>query len=271
MTNESNLREALISLVEVQPLHRDAPSYTHAVKMAEATRPAAPAPAPADFPPRIHDLLREIADRKGTAQRGLWEDGNGEPLQDDADAALAWISAASAPQPVAPGAGDAQAGPSDATPDQLIELTAHLERVRARVIIEAVEKIGADIDPDCLGSHWCGWASALEEVKHRIKTEAWGMLPNGGWGPTGAANEDDRLSPEFPDLLRRALAATPPSVSGIGEAAEPVAYLTRSEEGDAAMLFFDIGEARTYCEEGQEPEPLFLARLAAAQQEGQTA
>ena len=51
--------------------------------------------APADFPTRILALLRDVA-------AGPWEDGNGEPLQDDAEAALRWIaSRAAAPQPAA--------------------------------------------------------------------------------------------------------------------------------------------------------------------------
>lgn len=49
--------------------------------------------APSAFPPRILALLHEVADRKGTEFRGPFEDGNGEPLQDDADAALMWIGA----------------------------------------------------------------------------------------------------------------------------------------------------------------------------------
>lgn len=46
-----------------------------------------------EFPARIMALLREVADRKGTEHTGPWEDGNGEPMQDDADAAIAWITA----------------------------------------------------------------------------------------------------------------------------------------------------------------------------------
>lgn len=49
--------------------------------------------AEAGFPARILALLHELADRDGTPTQGPAEDGNGEPLQDDADAALAWISA----------------------------------------------------------------------------------------------------------------------------------------------------------------------------------
>jgi hypothetical protein len=45
------------------------------------------------FPSRILVLLREVARRTETKSHGLWEDGNGEPLQDDADVAIAWIAA----------------------------------------------------------------------------------------------------------------------------------------------------------------------------------
>lgn len=40
---------------------------------------------------------------------------------------------------------------------------------------------------------------------------------------------------------------------------ETIAYVTRNEEGDPAMLFFDLQEARLYCEPGEEPEALVLA------------
>ncbi len=46
---------------------------------------------------------------------------------------------------------------------------------------------------------------------------------------------------------------------------EPVAYLTRNEDGDPAMLFFDRAEAETYCAEEEDPEPLYLR--AAIEQE----
>lgn len=55
------------------------------------------------FPVRIMDQLQEIARREDTEHYGSWTDGNGEPLQDDADAAIAWIKAA-APVVPAPGA-----------------------------------------------------------------------------------------------------------------------------------------------------------------------
>lgn len=40
---------------------------------------------------------------------------------------------------------------------------------------------------------------------------------------------------------------------------EIITYVTRNEEGDSAMLFFDLQEARLYCEPGEEPEALVLA------------
>ncbi|RYF31383.1 MAG: hypothetical protein EOO23_02780 [Comamonadaceae bacterium] len=51
---------------------------------------------PESFPPSILALLHEVADRKGTPTRGPWEDELGNPLQDDADAAIAWIRATEA-------------------------------------------------------------------------------------------------------------------------------------------------------------------------------
>lgn len=37
-----------------------------------------------------------------------------------------------------------------------------------------------------------------------------------------------------------------------------IAYMTRNEEGDPAMIFFDLAEARLYCNPNEEPEPLVL-------------
>lgn len=54
-----------------------------------------PLQADATFPQKILELLRDVADRKGTETKGPWEDGDGQPMQDDADAALAWITAKS--------------------------------------------------------------------------------------------------------------------------------------------------------------------------------
>jgi len=47
------------------------------------------------FPVRIMDQLQEIARREDSEHHGPWTDGDGEPLQDDADAAISWIKATS--------------------------------------------------------------------------------------------------------------------------------------------------------------------------------
>nr|WP_313037317.1 hypothetical protein [Achromobacter ruhlandii] len=49
----------------------------------------------------------------------------------------------------------------------------------------------------------------------------------------------------------------PPASAPVAGEAQPVAYLTRDEEGSPCMLFFDVVEARSYCALGEEPEPLF--------------
>lgn len=46
---------------------------------------------PKTFPAEIWGLLAEVADRKGSEYTGPWEGPDGEPLQDAADAAIAWI------------------------------------------------------------------------------------------------------------------------------------------------------------------------------------
>lgn len=58
------------------------------------------------------------------------------------------------------------------------------------------------------------------------------------------------MHPETKALIDAALQAQPQ---------ETIAYVTRNEEGDPAMLFFDRNEARLYCEPGEEPEELVLA------------
>lgn len=44
------------------------------------------------FPARILTLLKDVADRSCKGPHSPWEDADGLPLQDDADAALAWIT-----------------------------------------------------------------------------------------------------------------------------------------------------------------------------------
>lgn len=77
--------------------------------------------------------------------------------------------------------------------------------------------------------------------------------------------DDEGGRPEFawPKEIEDARAALAQQASGHDrEDAAPVAYLTRTEDGDPAMLFFDRAEAATYCADGEQPEPLILARAA---------
>jgi hypothetical protein len=112
MTTEHKLREALrIALEDFDSMESLGPTTEAVIDAAQkwylATTTQPPAPeqqAPQWFPTRIMDLLRSVADRKGTDTVGPWQDGNGEPLQDDADAAIAWIQSAppAAPEAVKP-------------------------------------------------------------------------------------------------------------------------------------------------------------------------
>lgn len=68
--------------------------------------------------------------------------------------------------------------------------------------------------------------------------------------------------------IDKALTALDQLEAMVGEQ-EPMAYLTRDEDGDKAMLFFDRIEAATYCEEGVEPEALVLAFAAPVAQQAQ--
>lgn len=86
-----------------------------------AAAPAAPS-VPASFPAAIWQLLLTVADRKGTEYTGPWEGPNGEPMQDDADAAIAWIKARSAAPAAAP-AGDPLQGAADWLRQALVNCT----------------------------------------------------------------------------------------------------------------------------------------------------
>jgi len=55
--------------------------------------PSAAIPAPGDFPARIMALLHAVAERNPPEGFGVYEDDKGEPMQDDADAAIAWVEA----------------------------------------------------------------------------------------------------------------------------------------------------------------------------------
>lgn len=76
-----------------------AQAWSPAIWFEELRAATTAAAAPADFPPRIMAVLLEIARREGPGFDGAWTDGHGEPLRDDADAALQWIVHASDPTP----------------------------------------------------------------------------------------------------------------------------------------------------------------------------
>ena len=53
-------------------------------------------------------------------------------------------------------------------------------------------------------------------------------------------------------------------------AGEPVAWMTFTEEGDPDMVFLDRLEACQYCEDDDQPKPLYLVAPPTAQAEGWT-
>ncbi|MGE8690950.1 MAG: hypothetical protein ACN6PJ_27655 [Achromobacter sp.] len=59
-----------------------------------------------------------------------------------------------------------------------------------------------------------------------------------------------------------AIRAGAPGASTVEE--KPAAYLTLDEDGSPCMLFFDVVEARAYCEVGEEPEALWRRPASAA-------
>ncbi|MDO9402087.1 MAG: hypothetical protein Q7T46_11670 [Polaromonas sp.] len=120
---------------------------------------ATPAPPKQQFPQRILELIKEVARREDSGIYGAWQDENGEPMQDDADAALAWITK----QQPALGRGEGGGVPlSEATlgelyraaldhwDDDLINVTFYFARA-----IEAAHGIGVapagQINPDSAG------------------------------------------------------------------------------------------------------------------------
>jgi hypothetical protein len=88
--------------VHFHPFNRDAelsPLQDGQTLYAEPQQAQQAQGVPEAFPAEIWGLLAEVADRKGTEYTSPWEGPDGEPLQDAADAAIAWIlSRAAAPQ-----------------------------------------------------------------------------------------------------------------------------------------------------------------------------
>ncbi|WP_156524685.1 DUF551 domain-containing protein, partial [Achromobacter ruhlandii] len=78
----------------------------------------------------------------------------------------------------------------------------------------------------------------------------------GGW----------KLDGEMPPLFHQPTHWMPlPAAPGVSTVKEkPAAYLTLDEDGSPCMLFFDVVEARAYCEIGEEPEALWRRPAPAA-------
>ena len=68
-------------------------AWKHGRACASPQTAAQPSQARELFPSRIMEFLVQVSDRKGSECYGPWEDENGDQLQDDADAAIAWINA----------------------------------------------------------------------------------------------------------------------------------------------------------------------------------
>lgn len=95
-----------------------------------------------DFPPRIMAILLDVARREDTEFEGVWDE-NGNPLQDDADAALAWIKSHATPQDAL----DRQAREIDLLQqvtidkdDETNRLTAEIEAMRAQPVQPAQQE-----------------------------------------------------------------------------------------------------------------------------------
>jgi len=132
----AQFRAALLARFGAQPA---AATHQQGLQVAEGVA--------AGFPARIMTLLAEVADRKGSATSGPWEDGDGEPLQDDADIALAWIARAAvaaspsqspAPLPEAQPVSDNGAAPSK------LEIMAMLPDTRAMQVVRSCLNHAAD-------------------------------------------------------------------------------------------------------------------------------
>ncbi|EGP42993.1 hypothetical protein [Achromobacter insuavis] len=88
-----------------------------------------------------------------------------------------------------------------------------------------------------------------------------------GWFETAVEAEEApncwRITPSHWQPLPAA-PGTPASPVSTVEQEPPAAYLTLDEEDSPCMLFFDVVEARTYCEVGEDPEPLYRRPAPAA-------
>ncbi|WP_238876827.1 hypothetical protein [Achromobacter xylosoxidans] len=117
-----------------------------------------------------------------------------------------------------------------------------------------------------------GWLPIESAPKDGTEFQAW--LNIGLWEPRCRFNPDSeafeiwgRVDYDRDDwdacghltathwMPRPAAPGAAPGVSTVED--KPAAYLTLDEDGSPCMLFFDVVEARAYCEVGEEPEALW--------------
>lgn len=172
-----------------------------------------------------------------------------------------------------------------------------LEEVAA--VIEAVNSLGAANDTLARTGNTARdqemYAAGIEVGEENAKHNA-AIRAGAGWLPIESAPKDgtpvDVWSPKYsgerhanmrrvelapdnvfyeavesgPSCLRGVTHWMPvpaaPGVSTVEDA--PVAYLTLDEEGSPCMLFFDVAEARAFCEIGEEPAALYRRPAPAA-------
>jgi hypothetical protein len=106
--------------------------------------------------------------------------------------------------------------------------------------------------------YWRGFEEAQLNAQHNAKVRADAPdTPRPSWLDGGA----DAVAMAREDGL---LPAASPASTVADEGSQPAAYLTLDDEESPCMLFFDLVEARTYCEIGEEPEPLYRRPAPAA-------
>lgn len=79
----------------------------------------------------------------------------------------------------------------------------------------------------------------------------------GGIGAIWDSTDYQTMADDMARDMGQSVSVAPLASAPEAAEAQPVAYLTRDEEGSPCMLFFDVVEARGYCAPGEEPEPLF--------------
>lgn len=124
-----------------------------------------------------------------------------------------------------------------------------------RKMWEAVNKL----DDEMAAGAYDGKGASIEQIWACLVDAAPSCLTCGDNGMVGGLTQHSGYDAQpCPDC------AAPASPVSTVEQDPPAAYLTLDEEGSPCMLFFDVVEARTYCEVGEEPVPLYRRPAPAA-------